>query len=339
MPDIEVNAASRKYIVRVGSGVRNDVEQFLPAGVRNVVVCVDQNLFDDERTGIPGTTNRISVATGELNKAFGSVEELCREFARMGVQRSDIIVAVGGGVVTDVVGFAASIYDRGVGVIHVPTTLLAQVDAAIGGKTAVNIPEGKNLVGTFYQPLAVLCDTDFLSSLPERERISGLGEVCKCGLVIRRSLKDEDDETKIAVSAGWKAEIVSEDERESGRRAILNYGHTLAHALESTGHPLTHGEAVGVGLCFAAFLAEKLGRIDAKRRDEIVVEVHSYGLPTAVPTEADIEQLIGRMLRDKKRRDQASDELTFVLDGANGVEVVSNIPVQTVRDALKEWLS
>ena len=339
MPDISVRTATSEYIVRIGAGVRNDIDEFLESEVRNVVHCVDETLFNSPLTAIAQGNHRISVVSGEANKSFASVEKLCREFARLQVQRTDLIVAIGGGVTTDVVGLAASIYNRGVDVIHVPTTLLGQVDAAIGGKTAVNIPEGKNLVGTFHQPLAVLCDTDFLASLPEREFISGLGEVCKCGLVIGHSLKDVGTEEMIAECVQWKADIVSVDERESGQRAILNYGHTLAHALESSGVPVTHGEAVGVGLCFAAYLAEVLGRIDIARRDAIVAEVASYGLPTSVSTAVDIEVLVDRMSRDKKRRELVADELTFVLDGPQGVEVVSEVPTQFVRDTLKEWLA
>jgi 5-deoxy-5-amino-3-dehydroquinate synthase len=339
MSDIKVHAASREYTVRIGAGVRNDIDDFVDESLRNVVLCVDAGLADDPRTKIARSNHSLTVPNGEENKNFASVELLCHEFANLQLQRTDLIVAVGGGVVTDVVGFAASVYNRGIDVIHVPTTLLGQVDAAVGGKTAINIPEGKNLVGSFHQPLAVLCDTDFLTSLPAREWISGLGEVCKCGLVIGHSLKDADTESMITECVQWKADIVSADERESNKRAILNYGHTLAHALESAGVPLTHGEAVGVGLCFAAYLADALDRIDTKRRDAIVAEVASYGLPTTVPSSVDVDTLIDRMSRDKKRRELTADELTFVLDGPKGVEVVSEIPSKLVRDTLKEWLS
>ncbi len=180
------------------------------------------------------------------------------------------MVAVGGGAVTDLVGFAAAVYLRGVGVVQIPTSLVGQVDAAIGGKTGINLRAGKNLVGSFHQPLGVLCDTSVLSSLPERERRSGLGEVAKCWILESRdvvSLHRASLTELIEVSAGLKVGIVSDDEREGGRRVLLNYGHTLAHALEKIAlarneDELRHGEAVAIGLAFAARLARALDRVD-----------------------------------------------------------------------------
>jgi 5-deoxy-5-amino-3-dehydroquinate synthase len=230
-----------------------------------------------------------------------------------------VVVAVGGGLVTDVAGFAAATYHRGVPVVHVPTTLLGMVDAAIGGKTGVNLPEGKNLVGAFWQPAAVLCDTEVLGTLPPREYRNGLGEMAKYAFLGVDDLPDLPLDEAVAACVRCKADVVGSDERESGRRAILNYGHTLGHALETAGeYDLRHGEAVAIGLIYAAELGRRLGRIDAAR-----VEVHrkvvaGYDLPLVVPPGMDPEQLVDLFSRDKK----AVDGVTFVLDGPNGVEPV-----------------
>src|SRR6202011_5922246 len=216
------------------------------------------------------------------SKNLESVEQLCRSWARWGLRRTDVVVAVGGGVVTDTAGFAAAVYHRGVAVIHVPTTLLGQVDAAIGGKTGVNLPEGKNLMGAFWQPRAVVCDTEVLSTLPPREWASGRGEMAKYAFLgdgrdgpPDASLLELTLVDQVARCAAIKADVVASDEREGDRRMVLNYGHTLAHALEASafdphsGWDLRHGEAVAIGLVFAALLAERLGRIDDRR-----VELH-----------------------------------------------------------------
>jgi 5-deoxy-5-amino-3-dehydroquinate synthase len=282
---------------------------------------------------------------GEEAKCLETVEELCRGFSRFGLTRADVVVAVGGGVVTDTVGLAAALYHRGVAVIHVATTLLAQVDAAIGGKTGVNLPEGKNLVGAFWQPAAVLCDTEVLATLPPAEYRSGLGEMAKYHfLADTERFADLGLAEKVARCVEIKARFVEADEREevstltggqapARPRAILNYGHTLAHALETAGeYDLRHGEAVAIGLVFAARLARRLGRVDDERVTEHVQVVTRYGLPTAVPLDADPGELVDLMARDKK----AVDGLTFVLDGPGGVEVVRGVDRTDVEAALVE---
>jgi 5-deoxy-5-amino-3-dehydroquinate synthase len=245
-------------------------------------------------------------------------------------------VTVGGGVVSDTAGFAAAVYHRGVAVIHVPTTLLGQVDAAIGGKTGVNLREGKNLVGAFWQPAAVLCDTETLASLPEREYLSGCGEMAKYAFLGVDGLRDLPLEDAVAACVACKAEFVSGDERESigtDRRALLNYGHTLAHALETAGeYDLRHGEAVSIGLVYAARLARRLGRIDGEEVQLHLDVVGRYGLPSALPSDANAERLLELMGRDKK----ALNGLTFVLSGPRGVEVVAGVPLEDAAAALLE---
>jgi 5-deoxy-5-amino-3-dehydroquinate synthase len=333
---VEVPLGVRSYDVVVGDGARHHLPAVLPPGVRRAAVVTQAGV------GVsvdPGCESRVFViGDGETAKSMATVENLCSQWAQWGLTRGDVVVAVGGGLVTDVAGFAASVYHRGVPVVFVATTLLAQIDAAIGGKTGVNLPEGKNLVGSFWQPTAVLCDTEVLRTLPDREVRNGFGELAKyrfLGLATEgaTSLEDPALPETVAACVAIKAAVVADDERESGRRAILNYGHTLAHALEiDGGFDLRHGEAVAIGLVFAARLGHALGRIDADAVNRHVDVVAGYGLPTSLPLGARPGDLVALMARDKK----AIDGLTFVLDGAHGVEPVSGVAVETVTRVLED---
>lgn len=333
--EVEVDLGERSYEVLVGAGARHRLGEVIPTGAARAAIVTQENVGWAVDACIEQHTFLID--DGEEAKNLETVEELCRGFARWGMHRSDVVVAVGGGVVTDVAGFAAACYHRGIAVIHVPTTLLGQVDAAIGGKTGVNLPEGKNLVGAFWQPRAVLCDTDTLTTLPPREYRAGLGEMAKYRYLGVDGLRDMALEDAVAACVACKADVVGSDERESGRRALLNYGHTLAHALETAGaYDLLHGEAVGIGLIFAARLALRLGRIGAAAVDEHRALIASYDLPTSPPPGADPEDLVMLMSRDKK---VTSSGLTFVLDGRNGLEVVEGIQPPVVLEELAEWMS
>jgi 5-deoxy-5-amino-3-dehydroquinate synthase len=330
---VPVRLGGRSYDVLVGPGARHRLLEVLPAAARRAAIVTQESVGVTVDAGIEQRT--FLVDEGEEAKCLETVEDLCRRFARFGLTRADVVVAVGGGVVTDTAGFAAAVYHRGVAVIHVPTTLLGQVDAAIGGKTGVNLPEGKNLVGAFWQPSAVLCDTEVLETLPEREYRSGLGEIAKYHFLDGgEDLLDLPLDAKVARCVAIKAAVVEADEREeTGRRAVLNYGHTLAHALETAGHyDLRHGEAVAVGLCYAARLARRLGRIDdvdVDRHDKVVC---GYGLPTTVPAGHDPAELVALMARDKK----AVQGFAFALDGPRGVELVPGIDRADVEAALAE---
>jgi 5-deoxy-5-amino-3-dehydroquinate synthase len=335
---VPVELGERSYDVLVGRGARHRLLEVLPVGAQRAAVVTQADV------GVPvdpGVEHEVFVIDdGEDAKCMETVEDLCRRFARWGLTRRDVVVAVGGGVVTDTAGFAAAVYHRGVPVVHVATTLLAQVDAAIGGKTGVNLPEGKNLVGAFWQPAAVVCDTEVLETLPPREYLSGCGEMAKYHFLGGEHLEDLPLEERVAASVRIKADVVASDERESpggagtqmGRRAILNYGHTLAHALETQGrYDLRHGEAVAIGLVFAAELARRLERIDDGRVDHHRKVVESYHLPSRLPEDADADALVELMGRDKK----AVDGLTFVLDGPAGVQPVHGVDVEQVRLALE----
>lgn len=314
---VDVPLGDRTYPVLIGAGARHRLLEVLPVGVQRAAVVTQASIPVEVDPGLPSRV--FTVGEGEDAKHLGTVEDLCRDFAQWGLTRADVVVAVGGGVVTDTAGFAAAIYHRGVPVVHVATTLLGQVDAAIGGKTGVNLPEGKNLVGAFWQPSAVLCDTETLSTLPPREYRSGLGEMAKYAFLGVDRLPDLPLEEAVAACVACKAEVVASDEREGDRRAILNYGHTLAHAIETAGaYDMRHGEAVAVGLVYAAELAHRLGRIDEQRVKEHRAVVAGYDLPTALPPTLDPTSLVDLFARDKK----AVHGITFVLDGPRGVEPV-----------------
>jgi 5-deoxy-5-amino-3-dehydroquinate synthase len=335
MITVEVALGERTYPVLVGAGVRHELAAVLPPSAKRIAIVSQAGIPLDVDPG--REHQRFEIADGEAAKDLTTIGALCSAWARWGLTRGDAVVAVGGGLVTDVAGFAAASYHRGVPVVHVSTTLLGMVDAAIGGKTGVNLPEGKNLVGAFWQPHAVLCDTDALATLPPRELRSGRGELAKYHFLTGEDLLSLELEARIAAAVRIKAEVVAGDEREdpSNRRgrAILNYGHTLAHALETAGrYDLRHGEAVAVGLRYAALLAERLGRVDAARVEQHDAVLAAYELEATLPAGSDPTQLVELMGRDKK----ALDGLTFVLDGPDGVEVVAGVDAATASSVLDD---
>lgn len=292
----------------------------------------------------------VAMPEGETSKTLAGAAALYDEMARAGLHRHDIVVSFGGGVVSDLAGFVASTYSRGIDVVHVPTTLLGQVDAALGGKTGVNLDAGKNLVGTFHQPLAVFCDVGLLATLDDAELRSGLAEVVKYGLICSEEFLDHVEQhierilardpvvlTEIvAGSVSYKALIVAQDEREAGVRAHLNYGHTFAHAIEQTqGYgSLRHGEAVALGMMAAAYLAHEMGRID-----DAVVERHRSALAAAgLPTSAtlDIDTLTEAWRLDKKYR----GGVRFVLlNGIGRPESGIVAPEESLKRALERMSS
>ncbi|MFN8036011.1 MAG: 3-dehydroquinate synthase [Acidimicrobiia bacterium] len=335
---------------RVGERVRE------AAGASRVAIVSQSAIPSRYADAVGGSLDGVGVAhdlflmgDGEEAKCLGTVEDLCRRFAQWGLLRGDAVVALGGGVVGDTAGFAAAVYHRGIALVQVPTTLLAMVDSAIGGKTGVNLPEGKNLVGAFHAPRAVVADTATLASLAGREYRSGLGEVAKYALMEggagpvdelvaeAEAIRARDPAVLASVvgrCARRKAAIVAADPFErTGLRATLNYGHTLAHALETAGaYDLPHGEAVAIGLVFAAELAATLGRIDTAEVERHRAVLGAFGLPTGFPGASTAAELLALMRRDKK----ASGGLTFVLRraGADGVELIDDPPMNAVEHAL-----
>ena len=346
---VAVELGPRRYEVVVGAGARHQLGALVASavpGARRAAVVTQAPLVEHgwAEDLDPGLEHQVHVIPeGEGAKSLATVEDLCRRFARSGLSRADVVVALGGGLVSDVAGFAAATYHRGTAYVNVATTLLAQVDAAVGGKTGVNLPEGKNLVGAFWQPAAVVCDTELLATLAPREWACGRGEMAKYAFlgdgrpdaaILALPLVDQ-----VARCVAIKAEVVAADEREGDRRMVLNYGHTLAHALEavafepgSSGPALKHGEAVAIGLVFAALLARRLGRIDDQRVALHRAVVGGFDLPTELPAGSSASQLVGFMARDKK----AHQDLTFVLDGPAGVEVVPGVDEGSVVATLQE---
>lgn len=285
---------------------------------------------------------------GERSKTLAELEKLAAKLVGLGADRGSVLLALGGGVVGDVGAFLASIFMRGIPVVQIPTTLLAQVDSAIGGKTGVNLKAGKNLLGTFHQPLAVLADPDVLATLPEREYRSGLFEAMKYGVIRnpaifelmeanRDALLRRDGlllEKLIAECLRVKAEVASADERESGERRILNFGHTIGHALEAESNyrRLLHGEAVGWGMIAASVIGKEMQVTDRATAERIIALVQAYGrLPKL---SVDGRRIVKRLLSDKKT---VGGVPHFVLaTGIGEVTVVNNVPPQCVIQAVKE---
>lgn len=343
--------------VLVGSGALEALTSHL-AGYRRIVAVTSAPLVPLLDASNIAADATLLVPDGESAKSLATVETLGSELARLGADRSDVLLAFGGGATTDVVGLTAALYHRGIDLAVVPTTLVGQIDAAIGGKTAVNLLEGKNLLGVVRHAALTVIDPGLLDSLPDREFRSGLGELARYALfgdlhsdpsgllelidAHAGRLTGRDPavlEDAVVRCAAIKAAIVSVDPDERGPRVALNYGHTLAHALETTtGHRLSHGEAVAVGLAFAAELAHALGLID----DDLYARHHDVldrlGLGRRAPAlSADL--LVEVMARDKKTslvkgKALATGRLTFLLHGASGLTVVSDPDPSTLRSAL-----
>ena len=298
-----------------------------------------------------------TVPRGESSKSFATFERVCEFLIKSGIERRDIVVALGGGVIGDLVGFAAACVRRGVDYVQAPTTLVAQVDSSIGGKTGINSASGKNLVGAFHQPLLVVADVDTLKSLPRRGRVNGYAEVVKYGLLgnadffswLEANWEDVLDigpacERAIATSCRMKAEIVARDERETGERALLNLGHTFGHAIEAaTGFSdrLFHGEAVGIGMALAFSFSARLGLIPDGDAARVISHLARVGLPTSlldiVGDRPSADQLMAFIGQDKKVQ---HGRLTFILvRGIGKAFIAADIDPREVRAFLTEKLA
>jgi 3-dehydroquinate synthase len=364
---IPVALAERGYDVIVGAGLlARAAEHLAPvlADRRRLVVVADETvaaLFGHALAaglapaGLPTVT--LTVPPGEASKGWAGLGELVERLLATAPDRRTLIIALGGGVVGDLAGFAAAITLRGLDFVQIPTTLLAQVDSSVGGKTAINAGAGKNLVGAFHQPVRVLADVDCLDSLPPRELRAGYAEVVKYGVLgdvgffewlehHGPALLAGDAASRthaVAASVHAKAAIVAEDERETGRRALLNLGHTFGHALEAAtgfGSRLLHGEAVAIGMAMALATSERLLGCPADARRRLLAHGHATGLPMTPAglglARADAPSLLAAMTRDKKARDGA---ITLVLCRQLGEAVVlPDAPTATVREVLEDSL-
>lgn len=346
------------YSVWVGAGLLDHLHEYvpLPEGCERVALVCDPNshALHGQRAQaalaeIADAVREYTISGGEGAKSLADAEALMRGLAGAGLHRRDAVVAVGGGVVTDLAGFVAATYLRGIAWAAVPTTLVGQIDAAIGGKTGVNLPEGKNLVGAFHQPSAVVADVTTLATLPRAEVVSGLAEVAKHGFIADAGiLADLSADANaileadpgalaplVAKAATVKARIVEDDPTEQGRRAFLNYGHTLGHALEACGWSglgpeRRHGEAVSIGMVFAAVLARRLGLPDLV--DEHRRTLAALGLPTGGAGAAP-GSVLAAMRTDKKYL----GSLRFVLlDGIGSPRLVDGVGEAAVQSAYEE---
>ena len=348
MKPLQVSLGERSYPIYIGPGLLSDREllrRSIPAAqvliVTNEVVA-PLYLARLEKTLSARHQHSLILTDGEGEKNLSTLAKIIDELVEGGFHRDACLVALGGGVIGDLTGFAAACYQRGIAFVQIPTTLLAQVDASVGGKTAVNHPKAKNMIGAFHQPLCVLADTETLATLPEREFCAGLAEVIKHGLILDpdffRWLEDhiEDVLTHDADSLSYivrrsceiKAAIVAEDERERGHRALLNLGHTFGHALESiAGYgEWLHGEAVAIGLALAARTSMELGMIEAVECERICALLIRARLPVTAP-EVDPNALISLMKLDKKADSQG---LRMVLLEGIGKGVMVQAPDESI---------
>ena len=343
---VRVELGERSYDILIGKGLLSQAAEHLqPLKLaRRGIIITDTNV--ESRYAAPlcealskgGITAEVlSVPAGEASKSLRQAHRLFEKLPSFGLDRQSFVIALGGGVVGDLAGYVAACYLRGVALVQIPTTLLAQVDSSVGGKTGVNLPQGKNLVGAFHQPRLVLADIDTLATLPERELRSGFAEVIKHGAIrdvaffewlerdYQRVFTLNSDAVAHVVRrcCEIKAEVVSADERESGLRAMLNFGHTIGHAMEALSEyvGLLHGEAIAMGMCCAAQLSRKRGGLGEAEANRLTALIVASGLPSKLGTKFKLDELLAAARLDKKAR---NGKLRFVLLKRLGEAVVSD---------------
>ena len=362
---VRVELGSRSYSIVIVTASLDSFPAFVSRSLqsswagratRRGLIVTDENVaalsgsYTEALGAIGIETECAVIPPGEASKGLDRAAVLLDRLAAMRADRHTLVVALGGGVVGDLAGFVAATYARGVPLLMIPTSLLAQVDSSVGGKVGVNLPRAKNIVGAFHQPVGVWIDTRALATLPDRERRCGLAEVVKYGVILDAAFFDalEADVERIealepgvmraivATSCRLKAEVVSKDEREeTGLRAVLNFGHTVGHAIEAVagyGGTYQHGEAVAVGMVVESRIAERLGWIDAAITARIEALLRRFGLPTAI-TGLDIDALLDAMTRDKKNQ---HGRIRFVLPRRIGhVELTDEVRAADAREALR----
>ncbi len=359
---IRVNLADKSYDILIGEGQIASLQQFLAQkNYSKIFIITDENVaklhLPRLRANMNGVQNFVfEITAGEKSKDFATLETLSEAILQNNIDRNSLIIAFGGGVVGDLAGFLASIILRGVDFVQIPTTLLAAVDSSVGGKTAINSRAGKNLIGSFYQPKLVICDLDFLQTLPDREFRAGYAEALKYGLIEDKEFfnfldknldkifaRDKDLLRQIiAKSCQSKADIVSQDEKENGVRALLNFGHTFGHVFEiETGYSnkLLHGEAVGIGMLMAAKMSTKLDMLDASQYEIIKNHITRAGLNIdlqALSENWNIDVLVQHLYKDKKTENGA---LTFILLEEIGKAVIKkSVAVDEFRKVVAEFV-
>jgi 3-dehydroquinate synthase len=352
---LKVELGSRSYPIHIGAGICADAALYAPhvAGRRAAVVTSETvarlhaERVEEALARAGARTLRVVLPDGEAHKNWQGLERIYAALLQAQADRRTVVVAVGGGVVGDMAGFAAATYQRGVAHLQVPTTLLAQVDSSVGGKTAINHPLGKNMIGAFHQPVAVVADTRTLDTLPARELAAGLAEVVKYGAIRDTAFLDWIEENAeplrrcdaaalaraVRRSCEIKAQIVALDEREGGVRALLNFGHTFGHAIETgSGYgSWLHGEAVAAGMALAARFSVRRGRIAPGEADRLVALLERLGLPVRPPAMA-VDRWLELMGRDKKNED---GRITLVLlDALGAAAVAKDTPIRALEEFL-----
>ncbi len=356
MQTVKVDLGQRSYNIFVGEGILSSAGDLLKgAGIKGKVALVTnptvaQLYLDPVHDALQSSGFEVIpvlVPDGEEYKTLSTLSTIFDRLISERFERQSCVVALGGGVVGDIAGFAAATYLRGTPFVQIPTTLLAQVDSSVGGKTGVNHPRGKNLIGAFYQPRAVIIDVAFLSSLPRRELVAGLAEIIKYGIiedpVLFGRLEEKLDRLLaldrrlltevIATSCAIKARVIEKDEREDDYRAVLNFGHTVGHALEAATHyqKFLHGEAVAIGMAKAAAIAYQQGFCDTITLGRIIKLIKIAGLSTEIPEEVSTQSLIEGMEVDKK---SAHGKIKFVMCTAIGKTCFHSLTAEQIAAAL-----
>ncbi|MEH6525836.1 MAG: 3-dehydroquinate synthase [Sneathiella sp.] len=364
---VPVSLGERSYEIVIGDDLLSQAGTYLKPILRSsrVAILTDENVAPLHLERLTKSLGEVGIdhisiilPAGESSKSLATYEKVMDQLLEAKIQRDEALIALGGGVIGDLTGFAASTLRRGIDFIQIPTTLLSQVDSSVGGKTGINAPQGKNLIGAFYQPKLVLADVGLLSSLPKRELLAGYAEVVKYGLlgdfdffgwleangpaIIQGDITARIKAVEKSVKA--KAAIVAQDEREGGVRALLNLGHTFGHALEAeTGYGpyLNHGEAVAIGIIMAAELSVKMGLLSGQEGNRIHSHFQSVGLPQKVPNIVGLswqsDRLLDHMRQDKK---VSAGKLTFILLKAIGnAFTTQDVAVPDVLDVLTIELS
>ncbi len=347
---IQVALGDRSYNIMIQAGILQNSAEILNqfCSNRSILMVTDSNVEPLYSGGIEINSSKFIFPAGEKYKTLETVTDICRKAVEAGLDRKSLILALGGGVCGDMAGFAAAVYMRGIEFIQIPTTLLAMVDSSVGGKTGVDLPEGKNLVGAFWQPKLVLIDPETLKTLPVEEIVNGLAEVVKYGMIydwaffqnLEKNIKalrnlDMDFYSEmIKRCCEIKAEVVVQDEREGGLRAILNYGHTFGHAVELLSNfEIAHGAAVSIGMAVAVQLGVITGKISrdyAERQNTLLVKL---GLPISIPSGFDPEKIYGVMLHDKKT---LSSKVKLILPSGDGVvSIVDDIDRDLIIQAIR----
>ncbi len=362
---VRVELGERSYNIYIGSGLLAEAAELCAdaLGKGKCAIVTDSNVAELHLESLENVLKEagifagtVIIPAGEGSKSFSQLSDLCEQLLKLNVERGDAVIAFGGGMVGDLAGFAASILRRGVRMIQIPTSLLSQVDSSVGGKTGINTPQGKNLIGAFHQPSLVIADTDVLKTLVDREFASGYAEVVKYGLLgdarffgwleenYQALFEDTGDAREVAIETSClaKAAVVAEDEKEAGRRALLNLGHTFGHAIEAwagySGRVL-HGEGVSIGMTMAFEFSERLGRCVAGKPSRVEEHLRAVGLPTRIadipgndyPTAGRLREL---MQQDKKVKD---GNLAFILVRDVGDAYVdTNVPMDKLQEFLIE---